>query len=1132
MPAPIKWKSDFDVIPSYPNNAQSQPWVTASPDGRFGVSITYDWGVNDIDYHWLPFFADGTAGTLVNGSSNPNPINERTSSVAYLGLTLANVQVWTMQSALGGGTGIDIYYKIIGGPPNVAASVVHNGAGDQVDPVVAASSAGDFAVAFIDTNVPQNALTVRFYNTAGTFVTEVSRTASAPQSITNTAGDFRDVALTALANNNYVVTWDHIVGGRPEIHGQVYTSLGVAVGSEFVVGNVPGAFGGTGSDVVALPDGRFLVVQIQSGNLITGQFFLSTGIASGSAFGIASNANPATTNKVDAALLKDGRFVVVWQNNVNSGDISGQILFANGTPDGAAFTVNTVTTGAQNHPSVAVLEDGRFVVAWEDQAGALQRDTATIFDPRESGLSTSASSLNDDWIGSAFADVLDMGAGADTVQGGAGADTLSGGAGNDMFVASAALDGSDQIDGAADSDTVDYSALGAGNGITVTLNGGTAATVVIASGNNDTILNIENVTGGAGADSIVGDLLSNKITGGLGDDTLGGGGGNDTLDGGSGSDTASYAGASGAVTVSLTNISGGHSGGTSSGADGIDTLIDIENLTGSAFNDYLNGNSSANILVGGAGSDTVSYASLGSANGINVTLNGAINAILTIAGGVTDTLREIENVTGGAGADTIIGDSADNALIGGFGDDSLAGGGGNDLFTFFHPTDGADTIDGGAGIDTIVYTNLFSGNHIAVTLNGAASVILTVSGQSSDTISNIENVTSGAGADSLVGDNLTNILSGAAGNDTLIGGAGNDELLGNVGVDTAGFSGLRSDYATSKNAGVLFINDLRGGSPDALDQMSGIERFQFAGGVTLAAEAFTPVNFNGDLNSDILWCNSSGQAVNFLMNGTTITGAGSIGGANGSAWRATAVGDLNGDGSSDVIWQDTGGLVVAYLMNGTGIGSAVSVGNMTSAFRVVGSGDLNGDGNSDIVVQNNSGLAVGLLMNGGTIIGSGTIGAANGAAWSVAALGDLNADGKADLVWEHTDGTTVAYLMDALSVSSAAVIAGANGAAFSVKGIGDLNGDSRGDIVWQFSNGQAGAWLMNGATISGGGMIGGINGSSVEVRDVADLNGDGLMDLVWQDTINGQAIGFLMNGITITSAATIGAANGADWLIV
>jgi len=71
------------------------------------------------------------------------------------------------------------------------------------------------------------------------------------------------------------------------------------------------------------------------------------------------------------------------------------------------------------------------------------------------------------------------------------------------------------------------------------------------------------------------------------------------LDGGLGTDTASFANATGSVTVNL--LPGGTNGGEAAG----DTLTSIENLTGSAFNDTLTGDSGRNILAGGTGNDVL-----------------------------------------------------------------------------------------------------------------------------------------------------------------------------------------------------------------------------------------------------------------------------------------------------------------------------------------------------------------------------------------------------------------------------------------------------------------------------------------------------------------------------------------------
>jgi serralysin len=52
------------------------------------------------------------------------------------------------------------------------------------------------------------------------------------------------------------------------------------------------------------------------------------------------------------------------------------------------------------------------------------------------------------------------------------------------------------------------------------------------------------------------------------------------------------------VTVSLATA-----GAQATGGSGSDTLISIENLIGSGFNDSLTGNTANNVLDGGAGSD-------------------------------------------------------------------------------------------------------------------------------------------------------------------------------------------------------------------------------------------------------------------------------------------------------------------------------------------------------------------------------------------------------------------------------------------------------------------------------------------------------------------------------------------------
>ena len=93
--------------------------------------------------------------------------------------------------------------------------------------------------------------------------------------------------------------------------------------------------------------------------------------------------------------------------------------------------------------------------------------------------------------------------------------------------------GADTIDGQGDTDTALYDERSAGEPVTVPL-----ASVGDdgAPGENDTLLGIENVTGGAGNDVLGGDDGPNVLSGNAGNDTVNGLDGADTLHGGDGRD--------------------------------------------------------------------------------------------------------------------------------------------------------------------------------------------------------------------------------------------------------------------------------------------------------------------------------------------------------------------------------------------------------------------------------------------------------------------------------------------------------------------------------------------------------------------------------------------------------------------
>lgn len=240
--------------------------------------------------------------------------------------------------------------------------------------------------------------------------------------------------------------------------------------------------------------------------------------------------------------------------------------------------------------------------------------------------------------------------------------------------------------------TLDYSATGGGVMSFVT---GVRAGFTIAAG-----VIIENATGGAGNDGILGNGAVNVLTGNDGNDTLVGRGGADQLKGGNGFDTASYIDAGSAVRASLADGTG-----TAGDARG-DSLTGIEALTGGAYNDTLEGDQFNNTLDGSGGNDML-YGLAG-----NDTINGgdgndqifAGNGDDTINGGAGDDVAYGDNgndtMSGGDGNDLLAGENGNDTLNGGAGQDTLRGGNGNDII---NGGADADTLTGNGGADTFVF---------------------------------------------------------------------------------------------------------------------------------------------------------------------------------------------------------------------------------------------------------------------------------------------------------------------------------------------------------------------------------------------------------------------------------------------
>lgn len=339
------------------------------------------------------------------------------------------------------------------------------------------------------------------------------------------------------------------------------------------------------------------------------------------------------------------------------------------------------------------------------------------------------------------------------------------------------------------------------------------------------------LVGTAGDDVIRGFTGNDSIDAGDGDDLILPGSGNNTIDGGFGIDRVDFFNlAEGMIANLLTGtILGTMSGDTS-------TVVNVENLYGSNFDDVLTGDDGHNLIVGRDGNDTIvgnggddtlrgnsgidTLDYTASTDGVTVNLVNGSARFVSISQGfdsvfgfeillgsdfadILTSSYDGEEIYGNAGDDALEGRSGNDTFYGGDdddllrgrdGDDILFGGSGNDLIL---DGDGTDTVDAGDGDDRVIV-----GSGDGAYDGGAGSDLLDFSSQSialdvdlrdgsvrdtglgMQSFVGFEEVRASSGGGRYFGTSGDNILRGNVGDDRLLGVAGNDIILGAAGDDT------------------------------------------------------------------------------------------------------------------------------------------------------------------------------------------------------------------------------------------------------------------------------------------------------------------------------------------------------------
>jgi Ca2+-binding RTX toxin-like protein len=412
---------------------------------------------------------------------------------------------------------------------------------------------------------------------------------------------------------------------------------------------------------------------------------------------------------------------------------------------------------------------------------------------------------NDELYGGSHGDTLDGGANDDLLDGGTGGDNMRGGSGDDDYYA----------DNAADRaiEDVDQGYDRVFSTVTFALEANVEELRLLAEGG------AINGTGNDLDNDIYGNDSSNTLDGRGGGDRMVGNGGDDTYHVDSADDRVFESAREGIDTVfasvsftlagdveNLTLTGGGRLdrdqafSGTGNGLDNVIIGNGLGNtlhgrggddeIDGGRGEDTIDGGLGDDSLVGGDEIDTVSFESWDPTGPLtnpleNITIAlGQGSVAGTAAWNVgtlrleTDTLSGFENVRGSNRAEAIVGNGGNNVLEGRGGADVLQGHAGN------------DRLDGGLGVDTASYHTNAGPVVVILGQNGAAGqaqeFVFQPNGQfsflSADTLISIENARGSSAGDTLIGNELDNLLDGLGGADTMRAGGGSDTYI----VDNSG----------------------------------------------------------------------------------------------------------------------------------------------------------------------------------------------------------------------------------------------------------------------------------------------------------------------------------------------------------
>ncbi len=202
-----------------------------------------------------------------------------------------------------------------------------------------------------------------------------------PFKVNDDATEWEQVNPSVAANSEgrFVVTWTDLRAGRSniDIYAQRYFRYGIVLGDNFKVNDDAGSAWQEFSSVAMDEAGNFIVTWFDQRNYgagnNSGDIYAQLYDVSGQPVGTNFRVNDVLLGPQVASVVAvspDGNFVVAWTDGrelTSTEDIYAQRYDALGNPIGVNFRVNDVAGISAQFVSIAINDDGNFMIVWTDE---------------------------------------------------------------------------------------------------------------------------------------------------------------------------------------------------------------------------------------------------------------------------------------------------------------------------------------------------------------------------------------------------------------------------------------------------------------------------------------------------------------------------------------------------------------------------------------------------------------------------------------------------------------------------------------------------------------------------------------------------------------------------------------------